>query len=515
MPRSDRTAWKRAKWWLYWLHRWTGIALCVLFAVWFVSGVVMMYVPFPSFRAEERVAGAAPIDWRQVKIGPAAALAAVGSKHFPDEFRLEMAGGEPVYRISSKDTRQSVSARSGKAFGPFDAAHAGRVAASFGRAGVSSVDLVDRDQWVVTRAYARLAPFWRVRLDDGRATDIYVSRSTGEIVQNTDRPERLWNWLGAVPHWIYFTALRTHQEPWRQTVLWASGIGLVGAALGIWIGILRVRVRRRYKSGSISPYRGWMKWHHLAGLVGGAFLVTWVFSGWLSMSPFGGFGTGDAEAIKARYIGKQEPRFTDPDLVKLAQAADNAVELRFVYIAGRPLIMAVSNSGQITSLAGSTALPTRPDLRTMQAIAVKAVPAGRMTASEILTSYDRYWYSTGNPRTDQRPLPVLRLKFDDPEQSWLYIDPKTGQLVGQSSKGRRTYRWLFSALHSFDFPALLAVRPLRDALMIILSIAGLIVSVSGIIVGWRYVARDRRRPSPETKSMQDKLARLLSRPAFD
>ena len=515
MPRSNRTAWKRAKWWLYWLHRWTGIALCVLLAIWFVSGVVMMYVPFPSFRADERVAGAAPIDWRQVRIGPAAALAVAGSKDFPDEFRLEMAGGEPVYRISFKDTRQSVSARTGKAFGPVDAVHAARIAARYGAAAINSVDLIDQDQWVVTRAYARLAPFWRVRLDDGRATDLYVSRSTGEIVQNTDQQERFWNWLGAVPHWIYFTALRTHQEPWRQTVLWASGIGLVGAILGIWIGILRVRVRRRYKSGSISPYRGWMKWHHLAGLIGGGFLVTWVFSGWLSMSPFGGFGAGDAEAIQARHIGKQEPRFTDTNLAKMAQTAGAAVELRFVYVGGRPLIMAVSGSGHVTSLEGATVLPTKPDLGTMEAIAVKAVPAGRMIASEMLTSYDRYWYSTGNPRNDQRPLPVLRLKFNDPEQSWLYIDPKTGQLIGQSSQGRRTYRWLFGALHSFDFPALLAVRPLRDALMIILSIAGLIVSVSGVIVGWRYVKRDRRRVSPKINSTQEKVARLFSRPSFD
>ena len=31
------------RWW-YVTHRWLGIALCLLFAMWFVSGVVMMYV---------------------------------------------------------------------------------------------------------------------------------------------------------------------------------------------------------------------------------------------------------------------------------------------------------------------------------------------------------------------------------------------------------------------------------------------------------------------------------------
>ena len=29
------------------LHRWIGIVLCLMFAAWFASGIVMIYVPFP------------------------------------------------------------------------------------------------------------------------------------------------------------------------------------------------------------------------------------------------------------------------------------------------------------------------------------------------------------------------------------------------------------------------------------------------------------------------------------
>lgn len=38
----------RAKRWLYLIHRWAGIVLCLFFAMWFISGVVMMYVGYPS-----------------------------------------------------------------------------------------------------------------------------------------------------------------------------------------------------------------------------------------------------------------------------------------------------------------------------------------------------------------------------------------------------------------------------------------------------------------------------------
>ncbi len=481
---------KRGKRGLYWSHRWTGIVLCALFAIWFVSGVVLMFVPFPSFRDEERVSRAAPIRWEQVKVRPDEALSTLGAPMFPGDMRLEMTGHEPVYRITDKDGRHAVSARTGALLGPVGRNRAIDIAEAMTGAAAESAELVEHDQWVVTRAYAKIAPFWRVRMADGLGTDIYVAQNTGEIVQNTDRRERFWNWLGAVPHWIYFEMLRICQEPWRQTVIWTSGIGTIGAIMGMWIGILRLRMRTRYKSNSVSPYRGWMKWHHITGLLGGVFLIGWIFSGWISMSPFGAMGQGGAE-IGERYAGEQPPRFASTNLAALARMAEGARELRFLTIGGRPTILAVDAENRGRSLDGVTAAPVRHSMEALTKLARRSVREGQLVETALLTQYDLYWYATGDPRHDDRPLPVLRLTFDDPQASWLYIDPSTGVLLGHSNQGRRTYRWLFSALHSFDLPILLEHRPLRDGLMILLSIAGLIVSVSGVVVGWRYLGRKR------------------------
>jgi uncharacterized iron-regulated membrane protein len=493
MPRSN-AAWKTTKRWLYLGHRWTGIFLCMLFAIWFVSGVVMMYVPFPSFREAERVARAIPIQWEQVRVRPDQVLAKLGNKAFPDEMRLEMTGGEPVYRVTDDEGRHAVSAHTGETFGPVSRVRAMQIAKGMTGSEPAGADLIERDQWVVTRAYTKIAPFWRVRMLDGAGTDVYVTQKTGEIVQNTDRRERFWNWLGAVPHWIYFEILRVHQEPWRQTVIWASGIGIIGAILGMWIGILRVRIKKRYKSNSVSPYRGWMKWHHVTGLIGGFFLVTWIFSGWISMSPFGGMG-GGGQNITKRYTGEEAPRFVPTNLVGLSQSAHGAREVRFTYINSKPTVLAIDADNRAMALSGVTASPIRPTRKSIEALASEAVEAGKLIDTRLLTQPDLYWYSTGDPRRDGRPLPVLRLTFDDPQKSWLYVDPSTGMLLGQSNEGRRTYRWLFSALHSFDLPLLLEYRPLRDGLMIMLSLAGLIVSVSGIVVGWRYLRRRTPRPA--------------------
>ena len=57
---------------LVYTHRWLGIALSILFVVWFASGVVMIYARMPELTAAERLARLAPIDFATVRIEPGA-----------------------------------------------------------------------------------------------------------------------------------------------------------------------------------------------------------------------------------------------------------------------------------------------------------------------------------------------------------------------------------------------------------------------------------------------------------
>src|SRR4029453_1417851 len=106
----------------------------------------------------------------------------------------------------------------------------------------------------------------------------------------TTRRSRALAWVGAIPHFLYFAPLRLNQPLWRQVVLWTSGLGIGLALLGIVLGILQLRITRpcRFaRLGAYLPYSGWMRWHHVSGLVFGVFTLTFVFSGWLSMEPWG------------------------------------------------------------------------------------------------------------------------------------------------------------------------------------------------------------------------------------
>src|ERR1700742_1341073 len=81
------------------LHRWLGIGFCLLFAMWFASGIVMHFVPFPSLAEADRFTGLLPIDLSQVQHGPDEAAAA-GNAVAAQRVRLLQRADGPVYVVS-------------------------------------------------------------------------------------------------------------------------------------------------------------------------------------------------------------------------------------------------------------------------------------------------------------------------------------------------------------------------------------------------------------------------------
>src|SRR5690606_17849582 len=55
----------KAKRLMYLAHRWTGIAGCLLMLLWFVSGIIMLYVGYPKLTPWERLAALPELDARQ------------------------------------------------------------------------------------------------------------------------------------------------------------------------------------------------------------------------------------------------------------------------------------------------------------------------------------------------------------------------------------------------------------------------------------------------------------------
>jgi len=481
--------WRKIRRWLYLIHRWMGIAGCLLIAMWFGSGLVMMYVGFPALTDAERLASLPPLDVRAVATTPDAAMAAAGLSSFPRSLRLEMAGSLPVYRmVDGKGQPHTVAATDGRVIERVDAATAQATAQQFAGKPARWIETAERDQWTVPNGLNAWRPLHRIAVDDGHGTELYVSAKTGEIMRDTDRAERFWNWLGSVPHWLYFTPIRKDPPLWRQVVLWTSGPCVVVAITGIWIGWLRLRVRRRFAHGSmagVSPYHGWMAWHHMAGLVGALFLLFWLISGWLSVNPNQWFnGRGFDGAALQRYAGHAGASFPAPDW-RATLADGSAREVRMVWVGSTPMLQVTAGKGVVTVLDPGSGAPVRWDPGMLSRIAGTLMPDAKVVASVMQAEADTYWYSHHNARR----LPVLRVTFDDADNTWAYVDPSTGQVIGRSDDSRRLYRWLFNAVHSYDFVSLTQHRPSWDVVVWVLSLVGLVMSVSGVVVGWRRLRR--------------------------
>jgi hypothetical protein len=135
-----------------------------------------------------------------------------------------------------------------------------------------------------------------------------------------------------------------------------------------------------------------------------------------------------------------------------------------------------------------------------------AVPGTAIAAQDLLGDYDSYYYS----RNREAPLPVLRVKFADPLDTWVYLDPKQSELLATVHRLNRVERWLYNGLHSLDFAFWYSQRPVWDIGMILLCAGALASSVIGLCLGvkrlWRDVARlvrGDRRPVGRAESVQN------------
>ncbi len=487
--------------WLYLVHRWLGIALAVVMAAWFLSGMVMLYVGYPKLTPAERLQGlpALPVQGCCVPLDQALKAAGLaGTKAASESWRLASVAGRPRYVFSDGPKRVvAVDAVSGLPIAALADEEAVTAARHFaGGHAARHLELVKEDAWTHSRALDAHRPMHVVAVDDEAGRWLYVSSRTGEVVRDATRTERSWGWLGAWLHWLYMFRGGAVDAWWADIVIGLSVAGTVGAITGMVIGVMRWRFRGAYRGGRRTPYTGFMeRWHHVFGLVGGLLCVTWVFSGLMSMNPWKIFDAPGRKPDRGAYAGGPLDPAKAPaadDVLRRLQAAGAAPrELVWRRVGGVHDVQARGVAGQWVVDAESVhagALPAERWTRAAEAL----MPGARIVAEERLTAHDR-WYYGREPHTmgghNERPLPAWRLKFDDPNDTWVVIDERSGAIQQVSTQHRRVDRWLFAFLHSFDLPQLLAARPAWDIWMLGFSVAGLVLSLTGVVTGWRRLQR--------------------------
>ncbi|HHH9558915.1 TPA: PepSY domain-containing protein [Pseudomonas aeruginosa] len=487
---------------LYLWHRWLGIGLCLFMALWLVSGVVMLYVGYPKLTPGERVAHLPPLPAGACCIEPAVALQAAGRPEAPASLRLVGVAGRPGYVLGYPDGEtRVVDALGGELRPPVNERMARDSAWQFS-AGimVQAPERVDEDTWTHSRGLDPHRPLYRVRVDDGEQRWLYVSSRSGEVVLDVSARERAWNFLGAWLHWLYPLRGGALDSWWRDLVIYLSLAATLMVTLGSAVGLLRWRFSQPYRSGSRSPYpAGFGRWHHLSGLLFGGLLLAWIFSGLMSMRPWALFDGDRGLPLAALRGGELDRRGLDAlplheALRLLHEAGLRPHELEWRLLDGVILTVAVDARGDRRVLewrAGARPLPELPEQRLDSALRRLGGPV----SIDRLHDYDFYYY----PRAEQsmygfqrRPLPVLRARYGAAGETWLHLDPASGEVLEQLGPHRRTARWLFNLLHSWDWLPLLRAPAWREALIIVASLGALLISGSGVVLGWRRLRRSMR-----------------------
>jgi uncharacterized iron-regulated membrane protein len=479
--------------WIIFLHRYLGIPMSIVFVIWFVSGIFMIYAgDMPALTEAERLSGNQPLVLTEVRLSPQEAAQRASIQGDVTSVTLGRILGRPAYRIGRVFGREvTVFADNGELFDQADAAEALAAVAAFvdqppGR--VRFVEtLTQADQWTITES--RQLPLDRFDIDDDERTRVYFSRQSGEVELMTDRRERTLAWVGTIPHWFYFTSLRTNQALWYRTVVWLSILGCVLAVLGLILAVTQFRRSKPFRLSASVRYRGWMRWHYYTGALFGVFALTWVFSGLLSMEPFGWTNaTGMTIPRNDLYGGALElDRYRLNDPVVRRAIDRGAIEVELLRIQTEPYYRVASiDSGQtvshqlidaVTLEARSEPFPAESVLSELRATVTEA----SIREYAVLDDYDAYYYS----RDYEAPLPALRVKFDDPDDTWAYFDLTASRQIGTNHRLSRLERWLFNGLHSLDFSFWYYRRPLWDIGLIVLSLGALATSSIGMYLGFK------------------------------
>jgi uncharacterized iron-regulated membrane protein len=500
---------------LTFVHRWVGVVLALFMLVWFSTGSIIAFVGAPSVSREQQLAHAASLapedGW--VSLGDALRASAParsaaskaervgGGEHSGKahgeaviaDARLARVDGAPVWLVEDdRGRRFALSALDGAPI-HFSVDQAQSIARSWlGEATLSYLDTVDAP--IGVRDAETLKPFHRFAVEDGAGTQIVVSARTGEVAQVATRAERGFSYIGNWLHLFRWLDGLGAGEYRRDTLSWAGFFAASGALTGLVLGWIRWRPgffgRPTYLGGRKQPYREfWFKYHFWAGLIGGSFALLWATSGYLSTNPMQIFSQANASREElARYRGTALPAVVSAwkPRATLATGSD-VVEASWGHLGDGAVLLGVTRDGERRALnvEGAKAGFEPDDLL---AAAQRFAGENKISGREELKAYDSYYYPNRRQSAVDKPLPVLRVDLADAGHTSLYIDPKDGRLLARFDASRRVYRWLYTAVHHWDF-GWFENRWLWNGWMAMWIAFGIALSASALVLAWRRLRR--------------------------
>lgn len=463
--------------------------MSLVFVVWCLSGIILMFDGFPHASRKDRflhLQTFQPADFDSLK-----------TPNFKGKgtLMLEICDGKPVYRMKKGMRAETVyDAQTLKPIDRFSEAEAVRQSSSYCRSTVEKVTLTNElDQWIPWPYYKPLLPFYKCYLAGADHSVVYVSTKTGAIIQHTTRKERWAARLGAIPHWAYFSFLRQRTGAWETVIVVLSIIGLLVSISGIVAGFIRLK-----KKKGITPYkRFWYKWHHLSGFFFGLFLCTFILSGMISVTnvPDWLVFVKSAQKEKIKWTQKTTDKLdavTPKEIYQALEQKEGIRKIEWRHIFDRLQFWVYYNNYRVPvayfNKQGNVEKVKPYSLKEVEKMAKQALIKHDFKVS-IQSEYDSYYASSGMLFL---PKPVYKIERNDAAQTWLFIDPKTGDNVKTIDRNYRARRWLYRALHTFNFPVLQNIAWLRKSILFVLCLTCLAISLTGFMLSFKFFKRKKK-----------------------
>jgi hypothetical protein len=507
-------------------HRWVGVGLALFMLVWISSGTLIAFVDIPSISPGLRLSRTQSLAPREGWLSLGEALersaaaraeteprseglsagqaSAIGRRGEPRsdagfaEARLRRLDETPSWIIEDdRGQRFAISAINGGLI-EVTPERAERIARAWLEVEaqetpeISFIDTIDAP--VGPRNAESLKPFHRFAVDDGSGSQVIVSARTGEVVQKLTRAQRALAYAGNWLHLFRWLDAVGAADYRRGAMSWVGFLAAAGALSGLIVGWIHWRPgffgRPTYLGGRTQPFRKfWFKYHFWAGLIGGTFALFWAASGFLSTNPGQIFSPANANAAElARFRGKRPATIVlkwKP--VAPLEISDDVVELQWSRLGDDAKLFALTRRGdrRRLDLPGTAASYSEAALL---AAAERVAGETKIAAHELIDGYDDYYYPNRRQTAEDKPLPALRVDFVDTRHSSLYLDPLQGRLVAKLDDSLRWRRWLYSAVHHWDFGWFgnAGVWSVWIGTWIGFVV---VLSLSAVVLGWRRLRR--------------------------
>lgn len=465
--------------------------------MWFLSGFVMIYHGFPKFSSQDRLAMHQAIEGHlrgtnslKVVLPDSAKISGLS---------LEMQSGRPVFLLRGKGLPAQIYADSLTVTSSVNMQDIEQIVRRVNIAPILQIDtLYESDQWLMPRRLTPDKPVLKYYFGDSAKHQLYVSIHDGNVLQYTDRDQRFWAWLGAIPHWVYFTSLRQNHSLWMDFVIWTSGIGSLMCLLGLILG-LRIFWRSK-KQGFKVPYKKWWhKWHYISGMIFGLFALTFAFSGLMSMTSLPSWLIKKPKTDKTELSNpKNTRRYKELDLSTyqldyrlLGQEFNDIKKIEWGSFHDSPLYK-VYTDDKTWHIDASDSLVVKPFVLTQELVreSLSAQIGDKISYKlDIINQEDEYYFARKKERLS---FPVYRVILDDELNTRYYYSPKTLS-IQRIDDNTLLRRFLYNGLHSLSFKFLTDRPWLWNIAMFTLMIGGTFLSFTGVGLSLRWLLRKLKK----------------------